>query len=58
LDTASTTSFSVGNATVSFLTTVLPFTETSKLPDGPGFSSESSSSSSFSAAAARTARGL
>jgi hypothetical protein len=56
--TASTTSLSVGNTCVTFFTTILPFTATSKLPEGPGISSESSFSSSFSAAAARTARGL
>jgi hypothetical protein len=36
----------------------LPFTAMSKLPDGPGFSSESNCNASFRAAAARTARGL
>jgi len=52
------TSFSVGNATVSFFHTVLPFTAMSKLPDGPGLSCVSNCNSFLRAAAARAARGL
>jgi len=59
LDTAATTSFSVGKPwTMLFSATTLPSTATSYCPRRPTFNSASSSSSCLSAAAARAALGL